>query len=90
MSEIQLKINELNTAIDNMQKIKSECSGIDMKEPDVQGGGNTVNEIGNMVDVYKNIKTQLDLLFTNTISFLSTTKNAFEAADKNAAKQIVK
>ena len=38
MSEIQLKINELNTAIDNMQKIKSECSGIDMKEPDVQGG----------------------------------------------------
>ena len=90
MTEIQLRIDELTKSINNMQNLKSVCSNINMKAPDTQGGGETVNEIEHIVAVYKDIHKQLEVLLNNTIGFLSATKSAFEAADKQAASQIKK
>ena len=44
MSEINIKISELDAAITNLQSLKSACDGINTIAPTTVGGGKTVNE----------------------------------------------
>ena len=70
MSEINIKISELDAAITNLQSLKSACDGINTIAPTTVGGGKTVNEIENIASVYKSLNIHVGDMISNTISFM--------------------
>ena len=88
MSEIKLKINELNDSIEALKKLKTECQEWDTTSPDTVGGGQTVNELEAIAALYKKLNTHFIDLVSNTVSFMENVKESFEESDIEAAKKI--
>ena len=86
MSEINIKISELDAAITNLQSLKSACDGINTIAPTTVGGGKTVNE--NIASVYKSLNTHVGDMISNTISFMQNIRASFITSDSNAAGKI--
>ena len=84
MSEINIKISELDAAITNLQSLKSACDGINTIAPTTVGGGKTVNEIENIASVYKSLNTHVG----DMISFMQNIRASFITSDSNAAGKI--
>lgn len=88
MSEINIKISELDAAITNLQSLKSACDGINTIAPTTVGGGKTVNEIENIASVYKSLNTHVGDMISNTIYFMQNIRASFITSDSNAAGKI--
>ncbi len=88
MAEINIKVTEIDSAIEKLQSLQSRCSSINTTPPITVGGGKTVNELENIADAYKTMNTHLEDFITNTISFLRNIKNSYVSSDLEAAKKI--
>ena len=88
VSEINIKISELDVAIANLQSLKFACDGMNSIVPTTVGGGKTVNEIENIASVYKSLNTCVGDMISNTISFMQNIRASFITSDSNAASKI--
>ena len=52
--------------------------------PSTVGGGKIVNELEDMVDVYKALDHDFAVLISNTISFLQNVKSSYMESDAKA------
>ena len=53
MAEINIKVTELSNVITKLQGMQPKCSSGGIMPPSTVGGGKIVNELEDMVDVYK-------------------------------------
>ena len=88
MAEIKINISELNNSIGKMQSLKSKCISNQKTAPKTVGGGKTVNELEAIAEQYRTINSSLEILMSNTISFLSNLKDSYISSDQKAAKGI--
>ena len=88
MSEINIKITEIDNAIAKLQGLQSKCSLINTTPPITVGGGKTVNELEDIAEVYKALNIQFGELILNTILFFQNIKNSYVISDIRAAKGI--
>ena len=90
MSEIHIKVTEINNAITKLQALQSKSSSMNTHAPATVGGGKTVNQLENIADTYKKLNNCLEELFSNTILFLGNIRDSFSSSDTKAANQINK
>lgn len=88
MSEIKINVEKIDVSITKLQKLKSKCILNSKTPPETVGGGQTVNELETIANEYRNIDSHLELLVSNTISFLQNVKNSYITSDQKAAKGI--
>lgn len=88
MSEINVKITELNNAISQLQSLQSKCNSINSIPPTTVGGGNVVNELEAISKTYSNININLGDLILNTVSFLRNVRDSYVSSDTKAASNI--
>lgn len=88
MAEINVKITEINNAITKLQNLQKRCNSADTKTPTTVGGGQTVNELEAIADVYKKMNISFGEMIANTISFLQNVKNSYASSDTKAANKI--
>lgn len=86
MAEINIKVTEIDSAIEKLQSLQSRCSSINTTPPITVGGGKTVNELENIADAYKTMNIHIEDFITNTISFLQNVRDSYVASDAKAAK----
>lgn len=90
MSEINIKVVELSEAIKKLAEIKAQCESGNVQIPKTIGGGNTVNEMESLANLYQEMNKHISTLITSTSLFFIKTKQGFEENDKNAALQLDK
>ena len=88
MAEIKVKITEIDSAITRLQSLKSASTSADTRSPSTVGGGQCVNELEAIADVYKSLNTHFATLVQNTISFLGNVKDSYVASDQKAASKM--
>lgn len=88
MAEIDVKITELNDAISKLQNLRLKCDSLNTNAPTTVGGGQTVNELESIAEVYKMMNKDLGDLISNTVSFLQNVRDSFISSDIKAAKGI--
>jgi len=88
MAEINVKISEINNAISKLQGLKSRCDSRNTTPPSTIGGGQTVNELESIAEVYKAMNNNFGELVTNTISFLENVRDSYVNADVKATHKI--
>ena len=88
MSEINVKITEINNAITKLQGLQLRCASRTTTPPATVGGGKTVNELEDIAKVYKNINTNFGELNKNTIMFLQNIRDSYISSDTKATKHI--
>lgn len=88
MAEINIKINEISNAISKLQGLQSRCVFVNIAPPSTVGGGRTVNELEDIAAAYKSLNIQLEILISNTISFLQNVRDSYISSDEKAAKGI--
>lgn len=90
MSEINIKIDVLENAINELKSVKQECDATKKTPPETVGGGKTVNELEEIGKLYQKMNEHVSLMFESTILFLQKTKDGFEKDDQDAASKISK
>lgn len=86
MAEINIKVTEIDNAIEKLQSLQLRCSSIDTTSPITVGGGKTVNELENIATKFKIMNINLENFITNTISFLQNARDSYVASDVRAAE----
>lgn len=88
MAEIKVKVTEIDNAIEKLQRLQIRCNTRNITPPTTVGGGQTVNELEDIADVYKSLNTNFGVLVSNTISFLQNVKDSYASSDTKAANNI--
>lgn len=88
MAEINVKVTELSNVINKLQGLQSKCSSEGIMPPSTVGGGKVINELEDMVDVYKALDHDFAVLISNTISFLQNVKSSYMESDVKASNNI--
>ena len=84
MAEINIKVTELSNVITKLHGMQPKCSSGGIMPPSTVGGGKIVNELEDMVDVYKALDHDFAVLISNTISFLQNVKSSYMESDTKA------
>lgn len=90
MATIDIKINTLESAINELKSVKQSCDGAKKIPPTTVGGGKTVNELEEIGKLYQTMNGHLSMMISSTISLLQKTKDGFQTDDKMAASKIKK
>lgn len=90
MATIDIKINTLESAINELKSVKQSCDGAKKIPPTTVGGGKTVNELEEIGKLYQTMNGHLSMMISSTISLLQKTKDGFQTDDKTAASKIKK
>ena len=90
MSEINVKIVELDNAITKLQGLQKKCTSRNTTPPTTVGGGKTINELEEIASIYKSLNTDFSGLISYTIAFMQKVKNYYLSADQKSAKNINK
>lgn len=90
MATIDIKINALESAINELKSVKQSCDGAKKIPPTTVGGGKTVNELEEIGKLYQTMNGHLSMMISSTISLLQKTKDGFQTDDKTAASKIKK
>lgn len=90
MATIDIKINTLESAINELKSVKQSCDGTKKTPPATVGGGKTVNELEEIGKLYQAMNGHLSAMIGSTISLLQKTKDGFQTDDKTAASEIKK
>ena len=88
MAEIRVKINEIDNAIIQLKTIVTQMGASKNFPPSIVGGGQSVNELEAIAEVYKNIESHLIMLIQNTSSFLSNVESSFVLSDQKARNKM--
>ena len=88
MAEIKVNVSEINNAIIKLQGLHSRCSSRNTTPPITIGGGETVNELESIADVYKTINIHFEELISNTILFLQNVRDSYTSSDTKASNKI--
>lgn len=88
LSEIKIDVDNLESGINNLKKLKNKINTNKSNAPIVVGGGSTVANIEKIGVDFKNIEDKMELLLQNTISLLNNIKSSYVSSDNNAAKTI--
>lgn len=90
MATIDIKINTLESAINELKSVKQSCDGAKKLPPTTVGGGKTINELEEIGKLYQTMNGHLSMMISSTISLLQKTKDGFQTDDKTAASKIKK
>ena len=85
MSEIQINDINLVADISDLISLKSKIDSHTKICDGVRGGGSAVQELENMVNNYKQMKTNISVLVGNTIGFMENVNSSFSGNDNKAA-----
>ena len=88
MSTIDIKINVLDSAINELANVKRTCDGFKKTPPSTIGGVKTVNELEEIGKLYQTMNDHLSAMIGSTITLLQKTKDGFQTNDQTAAKKI--
>lgn len=88
MEEINFQVDNLDGAIEELKKLKSNCRNIQIITESVSGSGKPIDILIEIESKYKEIQMCMELLIDNSIAFFENTKTSMVNADKNAADMI--
>ena len=88
MAEIKINIDELNDLIVDLQNLQKKSSSFRENAPATRGGGQTVNEIEKIKDIYNEIDSNVEVMISNTVLFFKSVKDSYMSSDAKAARGI--
>ena len=88
MVEIKVKASEIENAITRLKAIVTTATSSKTSTPSIIGGGQSVNKLEAVAEVYKNIDSNFITLVQNTISFLSNVEDSFATSDQKAGDKM--
>lgn len=88
MSEIKINIDELNNLLIDLQNLQKKSSSFRETAPAIIGGGQTVNEIEKIKNIYDGIDSNVEVMISNTVSFFKSVRDSYMASDAKAARGI--
>lgn len=88
MEEINFKVDNLDSAIEELKKLKSNCQNIEIITESVSGSGKPIDILIEIESKYKEIQMSMELLIDNSIAFFENTKTSMVKADKKSADMI--
>lgn len=84
MAEININIAEIDNAVAKLRNLQLAINNA----PATVGGGNTVNELEEISEVYKKIDGNFIQLVLNTASFLENVKKSYASVDEKSLQGI--
>ena len=87
MAEIHVNIPEINNAITQLQSLKTEIDSCPAT-PEVVGGGKTINELEDILQLYLDFNADLSGLVSNTIAYFQNLRDSYTESDEMAARMI--
>ncbi len=88
MSEIKINIDELNNLIIDLQNLQKKSSSFRENAPATIGGGQVVNEIEKIKNIYDGIDSNVEVMISNTVLFLQSVRDSYMSSDAKAARGI--
>lgn len=88
MSEINVSVADLEEAIEKLNSLSTGWSAIDTTPPETVGDGYVVDKLVEIAQLYQDLHAGMATLISNTISFLTNTKESYETSDQQAATAI--
>lgn len=88
MAEIKIAIDALENKISELQTLQNEISTNATTPPATVGGGTSVNELEKIATLHQTMLSSIQLLVTNTISFMENIKVSYVESDGKASKKI--
>ncbi len=88
MAEIKVKRTSLEDEIKKLGNLKNKCLNYGDSNPQCVGGGSTVTEIQNLVNLYNDLDRHFIQLVSNTIEFMNNVNTSYVESDKKAADSI--
>lgn len=88
MAEIKLSVEALENSIQDLNSLKQACSIYIPVVPEVIGGGQTVNQLEQIAEMYKTLNADLSTLVCNTISLMENAKQSYVSTDNMASSKI--
>lgn len=87
MAEIKINVSEINNAIAQLQSLKTEIDSCPAA-PEIVGGGKTINELEDILQLYLDFNADLSGLVSNTIAFFQNVRDSYIESDEMAARMI--
>ncbi|WP_027438589.1 hypothetical protein [Lachnospira multipara] len=88
MAEIVVDIECLGTEINKLNELKNKITSNKKGPTGVVGGGNTVSNIENIGNKFKDIEDKMEVLVQSTVSFMDNIKTSYTESDNNAANTV--
>lgn len=88
MSEIKINVNELNNLLIDLQNLQKKSSSFKENAPATIGGGQVVNEIEKIKNIYEKIDSNVEVMVSNTVQFLQSVRDSYISSDAKAARGI--
>lgn len=88
MSEIKINLANLDSSISQFNTLARNWGANDTMPPVTVGGGTTVNEFEELVQVYKTLNDHMVTLASNTAAFLTDIKQSYQESDQKASNNI--
>lgn len=85
MAEIKVKTTSLEDEINKLSNLKNKCLNFGDSNPQCVGGGSTVTELQNLVNIYNDLDRHFIQLVSSTIEFMNNVKTSYVESDKKAA-----
>ena len=88
MAEIKIAVATLETKIGELRTLQGDIDNNTQKAPAVVGGGTSVSQLESIAAMHQTILSSLQLLVTNTISFMGNIKESYVESDDKASNKI--
>ena len=88
MAEINLNIELMEEKIQKIRDLKIACDGVDVSTESLVGSGQSIAIIQLVDQEYSMMKTAIENLLQNSISFFENVKNSLIKADIEASAKI--
>lgn len=88
MGEIKIKIDALDSKIQELQILQRRIGSNITTCPQVVGGGSSVMEFEKIANMYKTLNSSMLLLVINTVSFMDSLKESYVGSDRKASNKI--
>ncbi len=88
MSEIKVNLDNLEGAILKLNNYAANWESNPTTPPATVGGGQTVNELEELAQMYKDLNTHMVTLASTTAAFFTNVKNSYQESDQKAASNI--
>ncbi len=88
MGTIDIKTQQLESAINDLYSIQQKLNAAKKAPPSTIGGGKTVSQLENIGKIYQDMNQHLSMMIDSTILMLKNAKEGFETSDSSMASKI--
>ena len=85
MSEVQVNKEKFDSKVTAFLSLQNEVTGIQVKRPSLKGGGQTVNELEVLADLFEDLQLEVANLVSKTDAFMKNMSREYRRLDEQGA-----